>query len=175
MLNGADDRTDIREDNYCIDQFSDKHKSASIYTENNCLLATFPQELQNAIGKRQVKYDSVFYDYSSQNLLTTNDKLWLFSSNELADTIDFPYYKHESEGSTYEKYKGIGNENWKDARTAYFAYDGAHGDDMRWPMSLRSLAGFGSDSILCVGRDGQITSDVASTSNGVSAGFTLKR
>lgn len=75
MLNGADDLTDKGENNYSNNASSDVNKSANIYTPYNCLFATFPQELQAAIGKRKVKYDSVNNQKNEDNLKTTNDKL----------------------------------------------------------------------------------------------------
>lgn len=80
MLNGADDLTDKGENNYSNNASSDVNKSANIYTPYNCLFATFPQELQAAIGKRKVKYDSVNNQKNEDNLKTTNDKPGLFTA-----------------------------------------------------------------------------------------------
>ena len=108
MMNGADALTDTGSDNYATDDSSkDGNKSASIYTEENCLLATFPAELRAAIGSRAVKYDSV--DNKVQSLKVSNDKLWLLSPNEVADDTPTDWSAHPREGSVYEKLRGTGN------------------------------------------------------------------
>lgn len=174
MLNGADELTDIGVDKYAGEASSDVNKSASIYTADNCLLATFPQELQNAIGARQVKYDSVYNEKTEANLKTTNDKLWLFSTNELADTISNSDYNHPLEGSVYEKFKGT-NGNKNIARKPYWVYSetGNHTgfSGVTW---LRSLHG-SSSVALYLESEGNVRSLAASGYRGVSFGFTLKR
>ena len=77
MLNGADEKTEKKT--------TGSINSASIYTENNCLLAAFPQVLQDAIGKRATKYR---LKLGSATPGTVYDKLWLFSPNELFETVD---------------------------------------------------------------------------------------
>ena len=68
MLNGADALTDIEKNSYSFRASSDVNKSAGIYTPDNCLFATFPKELQEAIGARRVKYDSVYNQKNEENL-----------------------------------------------------------------------------------------------------------
>lgn len=72
MLNGANDDTDKT----TIGD-SSVANAASIYTAENCLLATLPTELQNAIGTRTI--ESYTYDGTTGKVETTNDKLWLMA------------------------------------------------------------------------------------------------
>lgn len=179
MLNGADDLTDTGVNNYSNNASSDVNKSANIYTPENCLLATFPKELQNAIGKRQVKYDFVSNDKSQRNLETTNDKLWLFSANELADTVSENDYDHQLEGNVYEKYKGTGDgTKGHDSRRFYYIYaidgnDTGHNGMTTW---LRSVKNDDKCDVLCIsGWWNSLGSSYAEGSRAISAGFTLKR
>ena len=170
MLNGADNLTDKGADNYSSSASRDIHKSANIYTPKNCLLATFPQELQDAIGKRKVKYDSVWNQKNEGNLKTTNDKLWLFSSNEVADTTSDSRHDHPLEGSVYEKFKGT-NESSNNARRP--CYVNSHDAFNRaW---LRSLNGTNTGHVLHLSERGSVYREDADYVCGVSVGFTLKR
>ncbi len=96
MLNGADNLTDTGTENCKVDYL---HKSADIYTEENCLLATFPEELQDAIGKRVVKYEAVNKD-GQVELQRSCDKLWLLSTNEIAKNLNAEF-NHPEEGKIY--------------------------------------------------------------------------
>ncbi len=178
MLNGADSFTDTGENNYSYEVFGDLNMSASIYTSNNCLLATFPQELQDAIGKRKVKYDSVYDQKNEENLKTTNDKLWLFSSNEVADTISHIDYNHPLEGSVYEKFKGTGDGyNANEVRRA-FRVDSMNGNSAgeKYSPWLRSSYGNSSGLALNLDDNGCVRCDHACYAfYGVSVGFTLKK
>lgn len=175
MLNGADELTDIREDNYSSEASSDVNKSASVYTADNCLFATFPQELKDAIGKRQVKYDSVYNDKTEANRKTTNDKLWLFSSNEVADKIDYYWCNHPLEGKVYKKFEdtnGISN----DARRPFYVNSntGNARGDLYWAW-LRSSSGNDDGGALLLYDAGSVNSSRAYGDYGVSVGFTLER
>lgn len=177
MLNGADELTDKSEDNYSSRASSDVHKSASVYTEENCLFATFPQELQKAIGKRQVKYDSVYNEKTEK----TNDKLWLFSPNELADTISYEYYNHPLEcnikDNPYEKFKGTGDGyNSNTVRSPFFVNNS---NEMGYnsPAWLRS-SGRGdiySKYTLYLTYAGGLGCNKAYDCQGVCVGFTLEQ
>lgn len=175
MLNGADNLTDKGRDNYSYHAiFNDENLSASIYTADNCLFATFPKELQEAIGARQVKYDSVYDQKSEKNLKTTNDKLWLFSSNEVADTIRYKLYDHPLEGSVYKKFKGT-NADDNNARRSYYV-DSKTGDAIGASRSawLRSSYGYSDfEALYLVG--GGLFHYSVDDECGVSVGFTLKR
>lgn len=175
MLNGADGWTDTGENNYSYYASSDVKKSASIYTADNCLFATFPKELQEAIGARQVKYDSVYNQKDKENLNTTNDKLWLFSSNEVASTIDSSYYDHPLEGSVYEKYYET-DRGSNDARVPWYvdSNTGNANGDTYWAW-LRSSYGYSDSRALSLYSAGEIYHDLAHYGHGVSVGFTLKR
>ena len=187
MLNGADNLTDKGADNYSSYASSDQNKFASIYTADNCLFATFPKELQEAIGARQVKYDSVYNQKNETNLETTNDKLWLFSSNEVAGTIDASYYKHPLEGSVYKKYKETDQGNNNARRPWYVNSNTGNADGKTkgaWLRSsldgsdLNALLGLGDSDhdALCLNHAGHVSSGSAHDYNrGVSVGFTLKR
>lgn len=175
MLNGADGWTDTGENNYSYYASSDVKKSASIYTADNCLFATFPKELQEAIGARQVKYDSVYDQKDKKNQKTTNDKLWLFSSNEVASTIDSFYYDHPLEGSVYEKYYETGRGS-NDARVPWYvdSNTGNANGDTHWAW-LRSSYGYSDSRALSLYSEGYISYGSANYYCGVSVGFTLKR
>ena len=168
MLNGADRLTYTGVYNHSDEASSDVNKSANIYTPNNCLLATFPRELQDAIGKRKVKYDS------EGNLKTTNDKLWLFSSNEVADTISDSSYNHPLEGSVYEKFKGTkGGSNY--ARSPYYVKSNTgNAIGTLYVAWLRSSANSSSNSALNLHGTGSVYSEYTRHDKGVSVGFTLK-
>lgn len=177
MLNGADSLTDKGVDNYGKYASSDVNKSANIYTPYNCLFATFPKELQEAIGARQVKYDSVYDQKNEANLQTINDKLWLFSSNEVADTIVFSYFNHPLEGSVYEKLKGTGDGSNTNTVRSPFMVNGSNGNaavDTNWAW-LRSSNGYDSYYALRLIDAGFVGSSYAYNSGAVSVGFTLKR
>ena len=83
MLNGADSLT-MKKESYSYYNNLDI-TDVEAYTADTCLLNAFPDELQNAIGKRKVTYDSVYNQYGKNNAgaRTSNDKLWLFSGKEL--------------------------------------------------------------------------------------------
>lgn len=178
MLNGADELTDIGDSNYSSSASSDINKSASIYTVENCLFAAFPQNLRNTIGTRAVKYDSVYYLKTEANLKTTYDKLWLFSSNELADYASKNWENHPLEGTVYPKLAGS-----RDAYDSNFTRDpyrvdsnsgnNAGNTSVVW---LRSSEGESHDNFaLCLTSMGNVGSDFTWYNHGVSAGFTLAR
>ena len=174
MLNGADELTDIREDNYSSAASNDVNKSASIYTTDNCLFATFPQELQDAIGKRQVRYDCVNNDKSQENK-KTNDKLWLFSTNELADTYRESSYNHPLEGSVYEKFRGTGD-GW-DSNIVRRAFElDENSTEYCGTVWLRTSDGNHDYCAMGMNRVGSISGgEATSNPESVSVGFTLKR
>ena len=176
MLNGADNLTDKRESR----KNTDVHKSASVYTADNCLFATFPKELQNAIGKRQVKYDSVYNKKTEANLKTTNDKLWLFSPNELTDTISAQFQNHPLEcninGMPYKKFEGTGDGCKGNTVREPFYVKSSNGDSigdtgMAW---LRSSYGEVDYCAVILYKD-IVNYSRACNGRGVSVGFTLKR
>ena len=175
MLNGADALTDTEENKYSNYASSDVNKSARIYTADNCLFATFPKELQEAIGARQVKYDSIYDQKDKKNQKTTNDKLWLFSSNEVAETINYAYYKHPLEGNVYKKFENTdGNRN--NARRPYIVNSNT-GDTIsyvNWAW-LRSSYGDGYNSALYLDDAGAVDYAYTNYRGGVSVGFTLER
>ena len=175
MLNGADALTDKGYDNYSDYAMSDLNRSANIYTSNNCLFATFPKELQEAIGARQVKYDSVFNQKNEANLITTNDKLWLFSSNEVADTISSSRCDHPLEGTVYKKFEDT-NEDSNNGRRPVIVNsrtgDAIGGFNSAW---LRSSNGDYNGYALFLYTAGSVNNSRADEYCGVSVGFTLKR
>ena len=177
MLNGADDLTDTETANYSSYASSDENKSASIYTSTNCLLATFPTELQNAIGARNVKYDSVYNEKTQANLKTSNDKLWLFSPNELGDSVSAGWANHPLEGSVYAKFKGSGNvNNSYDGRKPYRVNSntGASVGSVYYSW-LRSSRGNNNSYALYLRSSGVVSYNGAYYYSGASVGFTLAR
>lgn len=177
MLNGADALTDIEKNSYSFRASSDVNKSAGIYTPDNCLFATFPKELQEAIGARRVKYDSVYNQKNEENLGTTYDKLWLFSSNEVADKIlTDSWYEHPLEGTVYEKFKDTVEYN-DDGRRSVVVYSktGNHIGNFSGTPWLRSSYGSNDKGVLSLGEGGYVSYTYAFADKGVSFGFTLKR
>lgn len=175
MLNGADELTDKSGYQYSSDAASDVHKSVSVYTKDNCLFATFPQELQNAIGKRKVKYDSVYTQTNEENQKTTNDKLWLFSSNELVRKVKAFLGDRPLEGPVYEKFINESSSDTQRIRIPYYVNSNtgnAIGDT--YGFWLRSSGGSFRDNAMSQGPL-SIYSRKASNANGVSVGFTLER
>ena len=124
MLNGADSLTDVGDDNYSSNASSDVNKSASIYTEENCLFNAFPEVLRNNIESRETRYDSVYNDRSESNLKITYDKLWLLSPNEMGDGVGHSWFNHTLEGSTYPKLVKTGGAYTSNlSRIAYMVSD----------------------------------------------------
>ena len=173
MLNGADEKTDTGETGtYSRYAQNDMHKNTNIYTPKNCLLATFPQELQNAIGRRIVKYDPIYNKKTEDNLDYSTDKLWLFSHNELGDRVSAWYSNHPLEGTVYPKFKGIGDIcSGPNPRLA--GYTVKYGNVEWWLRS--SHARTTADSPIWVSWSNYIGDSVAGGSGGVAPGFTLKR
>ena len=165
MLNGADSLTDTATDSYSSYASSDVNKSASVYTSTNCLLATFPKELRNAIGARAVKYDSVFNSRTEANLKISYDKLWLFSSNEM-----FSSY-HPLEGTIYARYA-----SGSVSKVPYYISSSAGGTSIssNWAWLRSSRSDYRSYA-LSVGDLGYLYYSDADDGRGVSVGFALKR
>ena len=172
MLNGADALTDKRDDDYGNYASSDLNKSANIYTPKNCLFATFPKELQEAIGARQVKYDSVFYQKDEANLKTTNDKLWLFSSNEVYDTISSHWWDHPLEGKVYKKFTYTNDYGRRPVFVGSGTGNSIGALSRAW---LRSSHGRSNYYVLYIDKGGYAYHSDANRDYGVSVGFTLKR
>lgn len=181
LLNGADGLTDTGVSTYSPSASSDINKSAGIYTAENCLFAAFPQNLRGAIGARAVKYDSVWNSKTEANLKITYDKLWLFSPNELGDTVvdDYyhtGYYNHPLEGKVYSKFEGSG-----DAYHAYSKRTPHHIEDVNntgstVPIWLRSCFGNQDNYAITLGVVGGVDEAIVDDIyNGVSPGFTLAR
>lgn len=178
MLNGKNTDTVTETNPYGgdYDTSDDKHKDPSIYTSKNCLLATFPQELQAAIGERKVKYDSksdvVSSKSNTESLEYCYDKLWLLSTSELPLARVKDKYKRPMEGNVYEKFEtnssilvfndsvtSVGTETW-----------------------LRSIPyNKNNDERACIiialtgDRDGLVSECATAAWSGVSPCFTLKR
>ena len=183
MLNGADldDSdgiiTDIDDSNYPSDA-RDINTKADIYTEQNCLLATLPQELQKAIGKKAVKYDSDCYKRTEDYLKISYDKLWLFSPNELASSCnwrsDHPLEGVKGvDGNTYPyvKMKNRGDFTKSNEQTCAYRVNSSSGQSF-W---LRSNTSFSNYSIDNVNGGGAETGSYGKHLNGIAFGFTLAR
>ena len=94
LLNGADELTDVNPATGAT--LNVAGNAASRYTGGNTLFDAFPTILQESIGSKAVKYDSVYNAKTEANLKMSYDKLWLLSSNEMGDTTsiinDSDYY-----------------------------------------------------------------------------------
>ena len=122
-----------------------------------------------------MKYDSVYDQKDKKNLKTTNDKLWLFSSNEVAGTMDASYYEHPLEGSVYEKYKEPNQISNNERRPWYVnSNTGNENGDTHYAW-LRSSYGNGHEFALSLENAGNVSNASANGPYGVSVGFTLKR
>ena len=136
--------------------------------------------MQNAIGARQVKYDSVYNEKTEANLKTTNDKLWLFSMNELANTIKYGYYNHPLEGSVYKKFESTRDDGCDSSGDRFsFRLGSLDGDSigtegMTWLRSLYSLYSW-EDCVMYMDSFGYARYLYPYREWGVSFGFTLKR
>lgn len=94
MLNGVQDETTLA-------------YGGTQYNSSNCFLSAFPEELQNAIGRKAVKYAVSYDNYTDVG--TTYDKLWLFSAVEVyGDSLaDGDARKYVNEGNQYARTKGL--------------------------------------------------------------------
>ena len=151
----------------------DKHKDPSIYTSDNCLLATFPQELQAAIGERKVQYDSksdVVSDKSNtESLKYCYDKLWLLSTSELPPVRVRKKYQRPMEGKLYEKFNSnssilVFNDSVSYVATETWLRSIPYGDDER-----ACIIGVTTESL-----DGLVYEWATAGDVGVSPCFTLK-
>ncbi len=84
-----------------------------LYTldEEDCLLTCFPEVLQDAIVAKEVKTNTVYSDYSEEDLETTYDKLWCFSASEMwgsGDNESNNSFLRPLEGDLYERSKMMG-------------------------------------------------------------------
>ena len=169
MLNGADELTDMR-----ILNKEDWDIDINSYTPENCLLATFPQELQEAIGRRKVKYDSAFGSNEESNLKSSADKLWLLSLNELGESFNgCKYGTHPLEGNLYPKFAGIGNLTDYSSCPRLIAYT-YNGGTRQW--RVRSIdINLSKNTTPTIETLGQLEHWRASRVTGVAPCFTLKR
>lgn len=176
MLNGIDD------DN--SDGITTNHSylspSTATWSANDCLLAAFPQELQNAIGARATRYDSVYNSKTEANLKTTYDKLWLFSPNEISSTvISSPNYNHPLEalpadqGTHYQRWNGYTlSINYNLNYRGY--YDNGSSGSTSW-FWLRSSYGYYSYYVLYVYYYGGLYNSYANIGGGIAPGFSLAK
>lgn len=167
MLNGADELTDMR-------ILNKGNIDINSYTPENCLLATFPQELQEAIGRRKVKYDSAFGSNEESNLKSSADKLWLLSLNELGESFNgCKYGTHPLEGNLYPKFAGIGNLTDYSSCPRLIAYT-YNGGTRQW--RVRSIdINLSKNTTPTIETLGQLEHWHASRVTGVAPCFTLKR
>lgn len=165
MLNGYNDNNTV---GYTRDE---KYYSSNVYSDTNSLLSAFPAVLQDNIGEKAVKYESVYTNYNKDTQPSiVYDKLWLFSNMEIyGESISGPY-NYKNEGSQYSKTKGkITTGNYSGAKAC-----NSNGYTRWW--WLRSLYGYSGNDASRVYGDGGLRYDyVTGTYNGVSPGFVLRR
>lgn len=187
MLNGADSQTDITSTNVS----SDVTHPASIYTEENCLLAAFPQVLQNAIGNRATKY--AIKGGKDIAAMTVYDKLWLFSSYELYETYINTQYPCPSEalgvtldesnasqyglqaGDTvgyYAKWKGTTSTGSTGNHIGFPADTNSNGTTW-WLRSINN--GYNNYGVTITSQGGTTNSGYGTSSSGIAPGFSLSR
>lgn len=145
ILNGKDSYTDTTYDN-----------RATNYTSYNCLLKTFPVELQNAIGYRTT---------TSVRSETTYDKLWLFSIRELGYTDSFSY---PGDGKVYEKFSGTTSDTM---RIGYCNF--SIPPNIFWSRTPGSIARNGVRGVKL--SSGANSAAVPNGSQGIAPGFSLSR
>ena len=146
----------------------DINKDPGIYTSDNCLLATFPLELQNAIGEREVKYDVQYNELDNPNYLKTcYDKLWLLSTAELPANRTTTYLRR-LEGTVYDKFK------YSDNITIYES--GTLDEPNGHPSAawLRSISKYDKANIVTI-YESYLKTAVTGTFYGVAPCFTLKK
>lgn len=160
---------------------SGNYASTQNITEEKALISAFPKVLQETIGRKAVKYDSVYNAQTVENLKTTYDKLWLLSTNEMGDneSIGWPDARHPLESQrVYERY-----ENNKISSGADPFYQGYYvrnisadteGQEVRSGVYwLRSLRGIHDESANYVHPDGFVDGTVTGYDAGISPCFTL--
>lgn len=155
------------------------------WSTTNCLLAAFPQELQNAIGARATKYDTTFDSSQWSGTETTYDKLWLFSPNEISSSeISGKEYNHPSEalpeeqGTYYQRWSGC-ELSTKDNNDYRSCYGRAWNDVARfwlrsgyWYASGNSQQG--AYQVLYLSGYGGLSNNVFEVA-GIAPGFSLAR
>lgn len=137
LLNGADNLTD--------------RNFVQRWSDDVCILACFPNVLQDAIGARTVKY----YDMNGA-LRTSYDPLWLPSVNEVSDGIVNFSRDYSAEGSAYAKWASIGKVTRNTVNPAY-AVHGSWSDTYTrsiYSSSVFSLSGENSVSYSSSGQHG---------------------
>ena len=180
MLNGADSLTNTSTYWHSVTGVEARNSSyypefsASMYTSQNNLFMTFPEELRGAIGARQVKYDPIINNFSASNNKSTYDKLWLVSPNEVSTTVNNDRYNHPLEGTVYEKFNGkllAGYSNNASENT----YTVVSSDGKTTDIHTRSIYLYTYEYLAAI--DGS-TGDFVGSANypyGIGACFTLDR
>lgn len=155
----------------------DTFAEANNITSSEALISAFPTILQSAIGARATLYDSVYNDKAAVNLKTSYDKLWLLSSNEIADNILSDTYNHplEAPNGKYQKFEedNIDGLHYNTARKVY-AQSGAKttsSENTDW--WLRSLSTDDGNFVIGVDSRGKFYSGSASLQRAITPCFSL--
>ena len=154
------------------------------YTADTCLLAAFPKELQEAIGKKAVHYATSYQAYDSDN--EVYDKLWLFSNKEIYGEIPSTYgsnygkyFNYTSEGNQYQRTADMGLEahtGWsyknQNKLESYHKTNNSASNIVWW---LRSLCGGSNYHASHVSDYGYLGDRNVGDDYGVAPGFVLER
>ena len=155
-----------------VDEFTtnDTYAQANNITSDTALISAFPEILQDAIGERTTKYDSVYNQKIEYNLKTTYDKLFLLSPNEMNLSSSAPtYYQHPLEADfIYDKFR---NETLSTSSNINFISYNEESDTPFW--WLRSFYE-NNEYNLCSLRYDHIANTYASNTPGVSPCFSLR-
>lgn len=179
LLNGADELTNV--DPVTGSATAVAGNAPERYTGENTLLAAFPSYLQDAIGYKAVKYDSVFNANTEANLKVSYDKLWLLSSEEIADSSTVGTWAHPFEAlddgvyqriAEYSKIATSGNDPFYVGYRISNATSGAVGTSSWW---LRSLGWTVGQYSYYVTTNGNLASSTAAGDRGVAPCFSLSR
>lgn len=135
-------------------------------SEDQCLLAMFPEELRNGIVAKETK-SATSSDKSGNNIVSTYDKLWLFSGKEMYKE-NTRYYDDRINRYEGELYPSQGTYS----KSPVFYDEEGNNDSDPWSRSLWGnyvvLFGYYDYSGFPFG------SDANNTYSGVAPGFCLK-
>ena len=180
VLNGVDD-----DDSDGIVTNIDVYARAQSLTADNALIAAFPQNLQDAIGYKAVKYDSVYNAFNDANLKTSYDKLWLPSNAEMGRYIG--YGDHVREALDDGIYQRVTENNVTLSASSHDLFKGYCASNITSPTAAqtgtvsswvtRSIysSSYQNGVVIGINTGGAVSNWTAHSSSGVSPCFALSR
>lgn len=141
-MNGVDSLTNVT-------NATGKYCSVSLYTRDNCLLACFPEVLQESIGKRAVTYCTQEYVHNSSTCKVSYDALWIPSVNEICSGLTNssgllnPQQDHSYDGGLYKRFLNVGtvqeSANASNVQTYLMAHNVFNGSVSNASFFLRAI------------------------------------